>query len=593
MIDADVLVVGGGPAGSSLAFALARAGVDVHVVDRARFPRPKPCAEYLSPEASRILVGHGCARRDRSIGRRRAGRNSRARAERRGDRRRLRRRSTAFAAFAIADSRCDAKCSTRFCSIAREPPARASTEGVRVTGRRRATRPRSNAGRADARAGRTGRTSRALRRSPPTDCARSSPSDSASRTRCAGRVDWRSSRTTRRRRRRRARRDARRARRIRRDRRRRQRADDGRARGSGVAIAARSPAIAPRFSTTGSGAHRISRRASRAPTRATPVVATGPIRVARATRLGAGRRARRRRRGLLRSVHRRRDLRRAPRRRDARAVDARGARRAQRRAQADARSPQYDAARRKEFGGKWIVERSIGAVVGVGAADQPRRARSVGAKGSRRSAHRRDRQLRSGARDHHGCRYLWKVSLWPSLVAHDPSRAPLRMIDADTFRSVLGRFASGVTIVTARDDDGDDHGMTVSAFCSLSLEPPLVLICVDHAASMHELLLHASDDSASAFSHRRRRRIRAGSPTGRRTTASTASRIRAARTASCCSTTRSRTSSATCSSTHDAGDHTIFIAEVDRAEPQRRRTTAAVLSRRLRAARAMTLRPQC
>jgi flavin reductase (DIM6/NTAB) family NADH-FMN oxidoreductase RutF len=63
------------------------------------------------------------------------------------------------------------------------------------------------------------------------------------------------------------------------------------------------------------------------------------------------------------------------------------------------------------------------------------------------------------------------------------------MIDADTFRSVLGRFASGVTIATARDAEGQDHGMTVSAFCSLSLEPSLVLMCVDHTASMHELLL--------------------------------------------------------------------------------------------------------
>lgn len=59
MRDAEVLVVGGGPAGSSVAFALAKAGVDVLLVDRARFPRPKPCAEYLSPEASRILADMG------------------------------------------------------------------------------------------------------------------------------------------------------------------------------------------------------------------------------------------------------------------------------------------------------------------------------------------------------------------------------------------------------------------------------------------------------------------------------------------------------------------------------------------------------
>ncbi len=52
-------MVGGGPAGTSTAVALARAGVGVMVVDRARFPRPKPCAEYLSPEASRILDAMG------------------------------------------------------------------------------------------------------------------------------------------------------------------------------------------------------------------------------------------------------------------------------------------------------------------------------------------------------------------------------------------------------------------------------------------------------------------------------------------------------------------------------------------------------
>ncbi len=56
MSDADVIVVGGGPAGASTAWSLAKAGVDVLVLDRAHFPRDKPCAEYLSPEASRILA---------------------------------------------------------------------------------------------------------------------------------------------------------------------------------------------------------------------------------------------------------------------------------------------------------------------------------------------------------------------------------------------------------------------------------------------------------------------------------------------------------------------------------------------------------
>src|SRR5579872_6603307 len=59
MMQADVVVVGGGPAGSTTAWALARNGADVLVLDRARFPREKPCAEYLSPQARRILEDMG------------------------------------------------------------------------------------------------------------------------------------------------------------------------------------------------------------------------------------------------------------------------------------------------------------------------------------------------------------------------------------------------------------------------------------------------------------------------------------------------------------------------------------------------------
>jgi flavin-dependent dehydrogenase len=55
----DLLVVGGGPAGASTAAWAARAGLDVLLVDRATFPRAKPCAEYLSPEATRDLDALG------------------------------------------------------------------------------------------------------------------------------------------------------------------------------------------------------------------------------------------------------------------------------------------------------------------------------------------------------------------------------------------------------------------------------------------------------------------------------------------------------------------------------------------------------
>jgi flavin reductase ActVB len=57
---------------------------------------------------------------------------------------------------------------------------------------------------------------------------------------------------------------------------------------------------------------------------------------------------------------------------------------------------------------------------------------------------------------------------------------------------VLGRFPSGVTVVTTKGGDGSDEGMTVSAFCSVSLDPPLVLICIEKNASAYEALTTAS-----------------------------------------------------------------------------------------------------
>lgn len=54
------------------------------------------------------------------------------------------------------------------------------------------------------------------------------------------------------------------------------------------------------------------------------------------------------------------------------------------------------------------------------------------------------------------------------------------------FRNALATFASGVTVVTAAAPDGKLYGLTVSAFCSVSLEPPLVLICIEKTARCHE-----------------------------------------------------------------------------------------------------------
>jgi flavin reductase len=57
--------------------------------------------------------------------------------------------------------------------------------------------------------------------------------------------------------------------------------------------------------------------------------------------------------------------------------------------------------------------------------------------------------------------------------------------EPDVFRDAMSRFASGVTVVTTVQD-GVDHAMTANAFTSVSLDPPLVLVCVDKSTRFHQ-----------------------------------------------------------------------------------------------------------
>lgn len=136
------------------------------------------------------------------------------------------------------------------------------------------------------------------------------------------------------------------------------------------------------------------------------------------------------------------------------------------------------------------------------------------------------------------------------------------MIDSSLFRCLLGRFASGIAIITARDGDRD-VGMTVSAFCSVSLSPPLVLVCVDRRASMHDLLLGhpklgisivGSEHEAHSrrFADKNETRRFDGVPFSRG--ASSVMLLDDATAQLECQLVRH----------HSAGDHTIFIAEVER-----------------------------
>ncbi|WP_328610647.1 flavin reductase family protein [Amycolatopsis sp. NBC_00345] len=63
--------------------------------------------------------------------------------------------------------------------------------------------------------------------------------------------------------------------------------------------------------------------------------------------------------------------------------------------------------------------------------------------------------------------------------------------DAGSMRRAMGQFATGVTVLTTVTGEGRPAGCTVSAFSSLSLDPPLVLACIDRGRAMHEHLTTA------------------------------------------------------------------------------------------------------
>ncbi len=134
------------------------------------------------------------------------------------------------------------------------------------------------------------------------------------------------------------------------------------------------------------------------------------------------------------------------------------------------------------------------------------------------------------------------------------------------FRKALGCFATGVTVITV-DQEGEVHGMTANAFASVSLDPPLVLVCVDQRARTHAHLharqrfgvnvLAENQQAISEYYARatanNQRPEEAGAHFER--TAHGTPRLRGALAYLEC---RLHT-------THDAGDHTIFIAAVEEA----------------------------
>ncbi|MGB1778126.1 MAG: flavin reductase family protein, partial [Longimicrobiales bacterium] len=69
-----------------------------------------------------------------------------------------------------------------------------------------------------------------------------------------------------------------------------------------------------------------------------------------------------------------------------------------------------------------------------------------------------------------------------------------------SLREVMSSYPTGVTIVAAREQEGDPFGLTVNSFTSLSLEPPLVLVCIGHGATSHDRLIASSVFSVNLLS---------------------------------------------------------------------------------------------
>jgi len=66
-------------------------------------------------------------------------------------------------------------------------------------------------------------------------------------------------------------------------------------------------------------------------------------------------------------------------------------------------------------------------------------------------------------------------------------------LDPSEFRQLLGRFATGVTVLTVATQQGKPMGMTANSLSSVSLTPPLVSVCVDREAELHEVILRAPE----------------------------------------------------------------------------------------------------
>jgi flavin reductase len=81
----------------------------------------------------------------------------------------------------------------------------------------------------------------------------------------------------------------------------------------------------------------------------------------------------------------------------------------------------------------------------------------------------------------------------------DTARQQADQIRQRAFRDAMGLFPTGVTLVTARGADGADHAITANSVTSVSLDPLLLLVCVEHASRLHDVVLSAGRFAVSVL----------------------------------------------------------------------------------------------
>ena len=86
-------------------------------------------------------------------------------------------------------------------------------------------------------------------------------------------------------------------------------------------------------------------------------------------------------------------------------------------------------------------------------------------------------------------------------VEEDVPLSALPAFDSTVFRNVIGTITSGVIVLTTRDDGGD-HGMTISAICSLSMEPPMLLVCLNTNSRTQQAVMSAGQFAVHVLDHR-------------------------------------------------------------------------------------------